>query len=693
MKRVLDVENSITLRDGKIYNDPYEASNTLTQVGVLCLDTDSKYILNFDHDEAKDTDGNNACKLQRLLDNTTMLILHNAQYDLCWLWANGFKYDGDIYDTMLAEYILLRGLKEPLSLEQCAIRRQLQYQKDDTLKTYYKKGYNTNEIPLDELSHYLEYDLRTTGELYNATVEDYGTPASASLGTIRDVTFRTCKALTRMSMHGIRVDQSALKLVGDEFRREQAGIQDRLYRQVRTLMGATPINLNSPEQLSQLIFSRKIIDKKEWLNHFNYQDSSDYRLSSHQVCKDKFKKIVELYSELVYKTIALNCPKCEGKGKTYKTKKDGTQYSKPNKCSNCNGMGYTLKDTKQLAGLRLGPRNKTWVSANGFSTGKDKLDALIATAKNNSMDEAAIFLEDVKRLSAISSYLSSFVDGIAKHTKQDGFLHVNLTQSITSTGRFSGRNPNMQNMPRGGTFPVKRVFISRWDGGKICEADFAQLEFRTAAFLAQDTVAMQEINTGFDVHSYTAKVITNAGQPTSRQEGKAHTFAPLFGATGYGRSKAEAAYYEHFTMKYTGIAAWHKKLGDEAVRTLKITNVSGRQYAFPDVARRSSGGVTHFTMIKNYPVQGFATGDIVPVVILEMERLLEPYRSCLVNSVHDSVVIDVHPDEIDTVIQIINDLNGNLNNLIQKEYGVKMNVPLLLEAKIGDNWLDTKDVM
>ena len=98
-------------------------------------------------------------------------------------------------------------------------------------------------------------------------------------------------------------------------------------------------------------------------------------------------------------------------------------------------------------------------------------------------------------------------------------------------------------------------------------------------------------------------------------------------------------------------------------------------------------------MIKNYPVQGFATGDIVPVVILEMERLLEPYRSCLVNSVHDSVVIDVHPDEIDTVIQIINDLNGNLNNLIQKEYGVKMNVPLLLEAKIGDNWLDTKDVM
>ena len=82
--------------------------------------------------------------------------------------------------------------------------------------------------------------------------------------------------------------------------------------------------------------------------------------------------------------------------------------------------------------------------------------------------------------------LVSFVDGISNYTKEDGFLHVGLTQHITATGRFSGRNPNMQNMPRGGTFPVKRVFVSRWKGGHILEADFAQLEFRVAAFLSQD---------------------------------------------------------------------------------------------------------------------------------------------------------------------------------------------------------------
>ena len=99
----------------------------------------------------------------------------------------------------------------------------------------------------------------------------------------------------------------------------------------------------------------------------------------------------------------------------------------------------------------------------------------MATAKNNGMDSALAFLADLKRLSAVSSYLSAFVDGIDGYTKPDNFLHVGLTQHITATGRFSGRNPNMQNMPRGGTFPVKRVFVSRFDNGYIMEADFAQL--------------------------------------------------------------------------------------------------------------------------------------------------------------------------------------------------------------------------
>ena len=64
----------------------------------------------------------------------------------------------------------------------------------------------------------------------------------------------------------------------------------------------------------------------------------------------------------------------------------------------------------------------------------------------------------------------------------------------------------------------------------------------------------------------------------------------------------------------------------------------------------------------------------------------------LINTVHDSVVIDIHPDEVDAVVQVINSLNSNLNEIINQYYAIDFNVPLLLEAKIGPNWLDTKDI-
>ena len=316
-------------------------------------------------------------------------------------------------------------------------------------------------------------------------------------------------------------------------------------------------------------------------------------------------------------------------------------------------------------------------------------------ARSKGLKEAELFLQNLRRLSAVETYLSSFVEGIATHVKNDGRLHVRLLQHRTGTGRLSGADPNMQNMPRGGTFPVKRVFTSRWEGGQIMEADMAQLEFRVAAFLAQDATAIEEVSTGFDVHAYTAKVISDAGQPMSRQEAKAHTFAPLYGASGFGRSQAEATYYQQFTTKYSGIAKWHEALAKEALNTGKITTPSGREFAFPDVVRRRFGGVTFFTQIKNYPVQSFATADIVPISLIYIDRLLTANRlhSCVVNSVHDSVVIDVHPDEKDKVLKVISTANDKLIAIVNRKWGIDFNVPLLLEAKIGPNWLDVKDVI
>jgi len=582
---------------------------------------------------------------------------------------------------MLAEYVLQRGVKEPLSLEACAERYDLDTKKQDTLKEYFRKGYSTRTIPLDELSEYLSADLHATQQLSDRLYYRLNTTQDSGLMSTVDLTNQVAVCLSRIYQRGFTVDIKALDDVRTEFEQERDQLTTDLQAHVRRLMGDTPINLNSPEQLSWVIYSRKVDDKQYWSQEIDpYMDEASFR------------SLVNAHTTKLSKTRAMQCKPCNGTGYIRKVKKNGEPFAKPNRCTDCGAAGYTLSPSNAVAGLKFRPPSPKWASANGFSTSKLNLETLEKAARVKEMTDAVDFLSKVRRLSAVDTYLSSFVEGIKMFTKHDGKLHVRLLQHRTSTGRLSGAEPNMQNMPRGGTFPVKKVFVSRWQGGKIMEADFAQLEFRAAAYLSQDGVAIEEVSTGFDVHAYTAKVITDAGQPTDRQTAKAHTFAPLYGATGFGRTPAEAEYYEHFTKKYKGIGVWHSKLAKEAINTGYITTPSGRQFAFPDVVRKASGRVSHFTQIKNYPVQSFATADIVPIALLHIDKLLDSMQSCVVNSVHDSIVIDVHPDEEQQVIAVIQETNKALPDLITIRWGLEFNVPLELEAKIGPNWLDTHDV-
>ena len=679
VKLTLDVENTTIKRNGKLHLDPFEPENTLVMVGMLD-DHGNETIVTFDHSEVSPTtDGHKI--VQDALDKATVLIGHNISHDLVWLWESGFKYNGTVFDTMMMEYIIQRGIKQPLSLEACAERYELETKKQDTLKQYFKKGKSVRDIPHAELSEYLSADLHATQQLAHELNIKFNTANDVGLDRIRQLTNRMVVLLSKIHMRGFKVDSDALEEVRVTFEEERKEIIKYLDVKVRELMGDVPINLSSPEQLSTLIYSRKPKNKTVWMNaHEPYMSDAS------------FKDLVRDETDIVYKASLKQCKTCYGSGKIRKVKKDGNPFAKETRCPTCGGDGYHVIPTNTIAGLKFVPPSAKWATASGFSTNKRNLELLANAARRKDMPEALEFLEKVQRLSALDTYLSSFVGGIKNNIKADGMLHVKLNQHMTSTGRLSGKEPNMQNMPRGGTFPVKRVFVSRFDGGHIVEADFAQLEFRVAAFLSQDPVAIQEVTEGFDVHAYTAKVISDAGQPMSRQEAKAHTFAPLYGASGYGRSEAEATYYSHFNEKYMGIARWHKSLAKEALNNGKITTPSGREFSFPDVVRSPRGRVSHFTQIKNYPVQSFATADIVPLALYWFDMMLQHQQSCVVNTVHDSIVIDVHPEEHYEVISTVEDVNHNITWLIQEHLGVDFNVPLLLEAKIGNNWLDMKDV-
>ena len=120
-----------------------------------------------------------------------------------------------------------------------------------------------------------------------------------------------------------------------------------------------------------------------------------------------------------------------------------------------------------------------------------------------------------------------------------------------------------------------------------------------------------------------------------------------------------------------------------------VTTPTGRQFAFPDAERRSYGGVTNFTSIKNYPVQSLST-DIVQLTLLLVENNMRKknLQSVIVNSVHDSVVIDMYPTEEAEVMKTIGETQRGIRPAFLERFGVDFDVPLELDSKVGPNWMD-----
>ena len=337
----------------------------------------------------------------------------------------------------------------------------------------------------------------------------------------------------------------------------------------------------------------------------------------------------------------------------------------------------------KVAGFRQRPRSVYDVAESGFRTDRITLNKIASEAEG----EFKEFIDAIVRHNAVDTYLNTFVEGLKNFTNEKGFLHPKFMQAITATGRLSSRDPNFQNQPRGKTFPIRKVVTSRFDKGSILEIDFAQLEFRTAVFLAQDKQGMEDIKNKIDVHQYTADIIG-----VSRQDAKAHTFKPLYG--GVTGTEDEKRYYTKFLEKYKDIKKWHEELQSEAIRFKRVKLPTGREYAFPYAERTPWGGSTYGTQIKNYPVQGFATADIVPLACINISKLMkkQKVKSLLVNTVHDSIVADVYPGEEDVMSNIFKQGTADVIPALKEYYKINFNVPLDTELKIGYDWLNMKEV-
>jgi DNA polymerase I-like protein with 3'-5' exonuclease and polymerase domains len=494
-------------------------------------------------------------------------------------------------------------------------------------------------------------------------------------------------ALSRIERNGLRVNLDTLDLIEVQYKQELEDLERDLNDMAREAVGDWPISLTSPDHRSMLLYSRVVKDKPFWHKLFNLgmekrgatmKPKQRTRMSGKQ-----FRQAVKENTRIFYKAVGSQCPDCKGSGRYHPLKKDGTVGKAVRVCKTCAGTGVTYRSTGEVAGFKIIPRTTRDVAAAGFKTDKETLEERATELSGT----ARLFAEKYIRYNALRTYLNTFVEGIKNNVDDHGFIHPEFMQCVTATGRLSSRNPNFQNMPRGNTFEIRKVVESRFDGGKIIEGDYSQLEFRVAGFLANDAQAYIDVREGTDVHSFTASIIG-----CSRQEAKAHTFKPLYGGTT--GTPAQQDYYRAFKEKYANVTEWHEELQREAVEKRVISLPSGRQYAFPDARWTNYGTATHRTSICNYPVQGFATADLLPAALVSLQKKVSDARikSVICNTVHDSIVMDAHPDEFDTCVELMKDAMLSLPFETMRRYGVAYNMPVGIEIKAGKNWLDLEQV-
>ncbi len=497
-------------------------------------------------------------------------------------------------------------------------------------------------------------------------------------------------ALIDIERAGIKISNEKLAKIKADYQAEYDQLYSDLMDIAETAMGDTPVNLDSPDDRSKLLYSREVVDKAAWKEAFNIgteqRGHTKKQKRKTKMSPTMFKETVKQLAPVFRKTRGERCEDCGGTGRRRNRLKSGALSKNVVKCKPCTGTGVIYVKLNEPAGLRIIPRGPQDTAAAGFRTDKETLSEIRLELEGDARE----FVDKYTRYSMIRTYLNTFVDSLEKYQDDRGFIHPNFNQCVTATGRLSSSRPNFQNMPRGATFPAREAIVSRYEGGYILEGDYSQLEFRVAGYLSQDPVIYEEVKSGFDVHSYTAEIMG-----VSRQDAKAHTFKPLYG--GVLGTNREMAYYSAFRNKYQGVTEWHDTLQEQAVTNKQVVLPSGREYAFPYAKYTRYGTTVGSTSIKNYPVQGFATADLLPLALIRLHKYLkavqEPApKSKIINTVHDSIIMDVHPDEKDWMVELLKRSMLCIPEECSREFGIDFDMPIEIELKMGTDWLNLEEL-
>lgn len=332
------------------------------------------------------------------------------------------------------------------------------------------------------------------------------------------------------------------------------------------------------------------------------------------------------------------------------------------------------------------------------ATSEDVLQSLVAET-----EDQKLFLQRYKEYSKANTLLSktlTFLKKVCEH--QGGKFYGRIIQGRTGTHRLasggmgvvfpgdkSETKIQLQNIPR----EYKKLFTAHHPEWLIREDDGAQLEFRVAAELGNDPVALKEIEDGVDIHAFTREVMRAEKHPSfdglsdkdARQAAKPHTFQPLYG--GRGQLPAENAYADAWAKKYANLTREQDNWCMQVAASKMLITPYGMKYYWPHIKMYQSGRVDKRSEIYNYPIQGFATAEIIPIALVHYWHRARNLRVEICNTVHDSIISRVHQDDNEKLDAIAKQaMTYDVYKFLEDVYGYKMTVPLGTGTKSSKHW-------
>lgn len=352
------------------------------------------------------------------------------------------------------------------------------------------------------------------------------------------------------------------------------------------------------------------------------------------------------------------------------------------------GETFNINSPKQLGHILFeklempyGKKTKT-----GYSTAADVLEKLAVEYP---------LVSKILEYRQLAKLKSTYADGLANFIEEDGRIHTNFQQTVTATGRLSSTDPNLQNIPIRMELGrmIRKVFLPK-DGYVFVDADYSQIELRILAHMSGDEMLIQAYREAQDIHRMTASQVfhTPFEEVTylQRRNAKAVNFGIVYGISSFGLSqdlsisKKEAQeYIERYFESYPKIKEFLDGCVEKAKKDGYSVTMFGRRRPLPEISssnfmQRSFGE----RIAMNAPIQGTAA-DIIKIAMNRVHRRLidEGLKSRLLLQVHDELLIEAAPDEVDEVKKILDE---------EMKGAADLSVELEIDTHTGKNWYEAK---